>query len=174
EYLVRFVALADELNTRFTIVVVPHAAQIRREFPQNRYQRTITEMAGRLRTSVIDPLPVFRRDYAEHKRWPVIPFDGHYEAAGRRSRPWSAAGTRRSHVRSRRSSSKVTSAPTTTSTCGSLSTARTVAAWTRSTTWSGRARSGASTASWPGRRRARSSAVEMPRHSHAAAPAPRE
>src|SRR5437867_12443172 len=54
EYLVRFVALADELNTRFTVVVVPHAAQIRREFPQNRYQRTITEMAGRLRTSVID------------------------------------------------------------------------------------------------------------------------
>jgi len=84
EYLVRFVALADELNTRFTVVVVPHAAQIRREFPQNRYQRTITEMAGRLRTSVIDPLPVFRRDYAELKRWPVIPFDGHYDAAGQR------------------------------------------------------------------------------------------
>jgi len=83
-YLERFVALADELNTRFTIVIVPHAAQIRREFPQNRYQRTIVEMAGRLGTTVIDPLPAFRRDYAEHKRWPVIPFDGHYDASGQR------------------------------------------------------------------------------------------
>src|SRR5213078_664903 len=27
---------------------------------------------------------VFRRDYAELKRWPVIPFDGHYDAAGQR------------------------------------------------------------------------------------------
>src|SRR5712691_1323979 len=83
-YLVRFVALADELDARFTVVTVPHAAQIRREVPQNRYQRTIADMAGRLRVEVIDPLPVFRRDYAEHERLPVIPFDGHYDATGQR------------------------------------------------------------------------------------------
>jgi len=83
-HLARFAALADELDARFTIVLVPHAAQIRHDFPQNRYQRTIAELAEPLGLPVIDPLPVFRRDDAEHRRLPVIPFDGHYDAAGQR------------------------------------------------------------------------------------------
>ncbi len=84
DHLNEFSRLANGYDFRLTIVVIPNAAQIGRDYPAEKYRSIIGKYAWKLNIGFLDLLPAFREDYKGNGRLPLIPYDGHYDAHGNR------------------------------------------------------------------------------------------
>ena len=76
--------LSEEHGIRFTLAVIPASAQISKSFPNQIYQPTLREYAGRTGVEYLDLLPGLRSHHEQHGETLVIPFDGHYNGQAHR------------------------------------------------------------------------------------------
>ena len=84
ELLNEFRSLSKLHGFRLTLVVVPVAAQITNEYPNQLYQTTLKNYADDVYLDYLDLLPAFKKYHEQDNHLPVIAFDGHYDAEGHR------------------------------------------------------------------------------------------
>ncbi len=85
ESLGELVRLSREYEFSVTLAVVPVAAQVERDFPDENYQSTLKQFASQYSIDFVDMLPMLRNDYERSGTLPVIPFDGHYNREGQKA-----------------------------------------------------------------------------------------
>ncbi|MBF0609963.1 MAG: hypothetical protein G8345_06970 [Magnetococcales bacterium] len=76
---------SDAYGLPVTVIPVPAAPQLVRDFPNELYQSFFREWAERLNWHYADPLPVMRQQSKQLGRLPVLPYDGHYDAHGQKA-----------------------------------------------------------------------------------------
>ncbi len=74
--------LLEQQGIRFTLAVIPLAAQITKIHPDQRYQPILKEYALKSEVDFVDLLQDLRSYYGKHQDSLIIPFDGHYNAQG--------------------------------------------------------------------------------------------
>ena len=77
-------SLAEARGFRLTLVAIPVAAQLTREFPGQVYQPALKQYAVHTGTDFVDLLPDLRAHRSQHQDALVLPFDGHYNSRGHR------------------------------------------------------------------------------------------
>lgn len=75
---------AKRQGVTLDLAVIPVAAQLVTEFPNNQYQTTFRRFARERDLRYIDLLTPLRDHYLEQGRLPLIPYDGHYNADAQR------------------------------------------------------------------------------------------
>jgi lysophospholipase L1-like esterase len=70
--------LSEAHGARFTVAVIPLAAQITRAFPDQVYQPTLERYAAKAGIDLVDLLPKLRSHHRQFQDPLVLPFDGHY------------------------------------------------------------------------------------------------
>lgn len=76
--------LSEEHGVRLTLAVIPLAAQLAKNFPNQIYQATLKKYAADSGLDFVDLLPELRSHHSQYQHSLVIPFDGHYNEQGHR------------------------------------------------------------------------------------------
>jgi lysophospholipase L1-like esterase len=79
-----FRSLSQLHGFRLTLAVIPVAAQINNNYQYQLYQTTLKSYADEVHLDYLDLLPSFRKYHEQDNNFPVIAFDGHYDADGHR------------------------------------------------------------------------------------------
>jgi hypothetical protein len=77
-----FIRLSKKYHFTFTLAAIPVAAQASNDYPKEQYQSTLKQFAQQTSLDFIDLLPTLRDYYKRSGKFPVIPFDGHYNENG--------------------------------------------------------------------------------------------
>ena len=77
-----FARLANKYNFTATLAVIPVAAQLVNDYPNQKYQAFLKRYAIQYSLDFVDLLPMLRKYYEQSGKIPVIPYDGHYDSEG--------------------------------------------------------------------------------------------
>lgn len=83
-YLSRFVELCDGLGARYAVVLMPDPGGSMGGNTSGRVGSRAADLFGERGLPFCDLRPAMNRYLAEHRRAPVIPFDGHFDGEGNR------------------------------------------------------------------------------------------
>jgi hypothetical protein len=84
DQLSQFRELGSRHDFSLSLGAIPIPAQLAQEFPRELYLSELRKMASSLGIPFFDFLPPLRKFYEESGRFPVAPFDEHYDATAHR------------------------------------------------------------------------------------------